>query len=166
MADKFGMLLLGGVLLVALAGVVVELTNSTTGEVSVSLPKKYTRGQLDPSYDRPYLYTRTAGGFPSTAGVPPADYYPEGFWEEETGITRQEDVGRYGRTVARARSSYGRQEYFIPSGQMCAALPDQPGVRCPIINGVQTTCIPDRLEAESGGWIPAPVHPCYLRASQ
>jgi hypothetical protein len=153
--------ILGIVAVIAVVGLVLLFTGATG---KVSLPNKVYGGALqgDPF---PYLTDRSSGGYFNTAGTPDAIYYPAGaYTEKPVPLELQEDAQFYGESASGTDSftTYNRQEYYVPSGQICAAGPMDPGFRCP----PDTYCISDPGRAESGAWIPAPEHPCYIRASQ
>lgn len=162
MADEgkgVALAILGVVAVIAVVGLVLLFSGATA---KVSLPSKVYGGALE-GKEFPYLMSRTTGGFPSTASDPPLDsvYAPQGYYTEQpVPIELQEDAGFYGETIATERLTSNRQPYYTPSGQICAAGPMEPGFRCP----QGTYCISDPGRAESGGWIPAPEHPCYARA--
>jgi hypothetical protein len=150
--------ILGIVAVIAVVGLVL-LFRGATGQFAAQ--GKVYGGALR-GEEFPYLDDRGTGGFPSTAGSPDAIYYPEGFPGSEAAgaIETQDEAGFYGETIANERETYGRQPYYVPSGQMCAAGPDKPGFRCP----QGTTCIADPDMAESGNWEQV-MGPCYQRVS-
>jgi hypothetical protein len=153
--------ILGVVAVIAVVGLVLLFTGAT-GKVSAPYEKTY--GGVNRYEDFPYLVDRTTGGFLSTPNT--AEYLPEGYHYSETEGTIQEQEEAPGYGFPNARYTYQRQKRNIPSGQLCASGPDEPGFRCPIVNGMQTVCVDDLQYAESSGWVAAPEHPCYLRASQ
>jgi hypothetical protein len=152
--------ILGIVAVIAVVGLILLFTGAT-GNASMGISKTY--GGVNRYEDFPYLVDRTTGGMASTAGNPDAIYYPEGFYDSESApmIQQQADAGFYGETVGYQSRTQNRQPYYVPSGQFCAS-DNSPGFRC--ANGA--TCIEDMGEAESGNWVAAPAHPCYMRASQ
>lgn len=156
------LVILGIVAVIAVVGLVLLFTG-TTGKVSAPYQKLY--GGVNYGEDA-YLVSRSRGGYTSTPGVPPAPdagYYPAGFYTEDPGVGLMEDAPFYGERAVGTDSytTFGRQPYYVPSGQLCAAGDAAPGFRCPY----GTTCIADPVEAESGNWIPAPEYPCFVRAS-
>lgn len=156
------MAILGIVAVIAVVGLVLLFTGAT-GKFSASFPKVY--GGVHAGEEFPYLTDRSAGGYPQTAGVPDAIYYPPGYYTEKpVGIELQQDAPFYGSSPSGtdAYTTYNRQPYYVPSGQDCWDDSGMPGFRCP----QYTTCIPNMKLSESGGWIPAPEHPCYVRATQ
>ncbi|MEM4247097.1 MAG: hypothetical protein QXR48_03875 [Candidatus Woesearchaeota archaeon] len=156
------MAILGIVAVIAVVGLVLLFTGAT-GKVSAGLPKVY--GGVHAGEEFPYLTDRSQGGYPQTAGQPDAVYYPEGFYTEKpVGVALQEDAPFYGESVSGTReyTTFNRQPYYVPSGQLCWDETGKPGFRCP----QGTTCIENMKIAEGGGWVPAPAHPCYVRASQ
>jgi hypothetical protein len=155
--------ILGVVAVIAVVGLVL-LFRGGTGELTFpGIPKVY--GGVHVGEEFPYLTDRSSGGYPQTAGVPDAVYYPQGFYTEKpVGIQLQQDAPPYASSESgtNSYSSFGRQPYFVPSGQNCWDENNQMGFRCQ----QGATCIPNMRIAESGGWVPAPAHPCYVRASQ
>lgn len=156
--------ILGIVAVIAVVGLVLLFTGATA---KVSAPFQKVYGGVHYGEEFPYLVSRSSGGYASTPGEPPApdaSYSPAGFYTEDPGVELQEDAEFYGERARGTDSftTYNRQPYYVPSGQICAAGPTDPGFRCPD----DTYCISDPGRAESGGWIPAPEHPCYKRPSQ
>jgi hypothetical protein len=152
------MAILGIVAVVSVVGLVMLFTGATA---NVAAPAQKIYGGALQGEEFPYLVERTTGGFPSTGGNPDAIYYDEGFAGSEGAglIKTQDEAGFFGETVATERETYGRQPYYVPSGQKCAGGPDEPGFRCP----QGTTCISNPNIAESGNWIQV-TGPCYIRA--
>ncbi len=156
--------ILGIVGVIGVVGLVLLFTGATA---QVSAPFQKVYGGAIRGEEFPYLTDRSSGGFPSTASDPPLDsvYAPAGYYTEKpVPLELQEQAEFYGesKSGSDAFTTYNRQPYYTPSGQICAAGPSDPGFRCP----QNTYCISDPGRAESGGWIPAPAHPCYQRASQ
>ena len=141
MADEgkgVAMAILGIVAVIAVVGLVLLFTGAT-GKISYGQPKVY--GGVHAGEEFPYLTDRSAGGYPQTAGQPDAVYYPQGFYTEKpVGVALQEDAPPYGTSASGTAgyTSFGRQPYFVPSGQLCWDESGQPGFRCP----QGTTCIP------------------------
>ncbi len=155
--------ILGIVAVIAVVGLVLLFTGASGGVAYPGIAKVY--GGVHYGEEFPYLTDRTQGGFPQTAGNPDAIYYPTGFYEEKpVGVALQEDAPLYGTSASGTReyTSFQRQPYFVPSGQDCFEADGSVGFRCP----QGTSCITNRHIADSGGWVPAPQHPCYIRASQ
>ncbi len=157
------MAILGIVAVIAVVGLVLLFTGATGNMAFPGIPKVY--GGVNAGQEFPYLVDRSAGGYPQTAGVPDAVYYPQGFYTEKpVGVELQQDAPKYAATDSGTKSmnTYNRQPYYVPSGQLCWDETGQAGFRCP----QGTTCIENMHISEGGGWIPAPAHPCYVRASQ
>ena len=153
--------ILGIVAVLAVSGLVLLYTGATGNFYMSAAPKVY--GGVNAGQEFPYLVDRSMGGYPQTAGRPDAIYYPQGYYTEKpVGVALQQDAIPYGTSASGANSytSFQRQPYFVPSGQLCAAGGEMPGFRCP----QGTTCVANLKEAESGGWIPAPEYPCFVRS--
>jgi hypothetical protein len=157
------MAILGIVAVIAVVGLVLLFTGATGNAFLSGLPKVY--GGVNAGQEFPYLVDRSAGGYPQTAGQPDAIYYPQGFYTEKpVGVELQQDAPPYGTSASGTTeyTTFNRQPYYVPSGQDCWVEDGMPGFRCP----QGTSCITNVHVAESGGWVPAPAAPCYVRASQ
>ncbi|MEM2916369.1 MAG: hypothetical protein QXT19_03380 [Candidatus Woesearchaeota archaeon] len=154
--------ILGIVAVIAVVGLVLLFTGAAGNVVHPGIAKVY--GGVNYGEEFPYLVQRSQGGYPQTAGVPDATYYPQGFYTESQGVALQQDAPFYGTSASgtRAYTSFQRQPYFVPSGQDCFEADGKVGFRCP----QGATCIENMKIAEGGNWVPAPAHPCYIRASQ
>ncbi len=155
--------ILGIVAVIAVVGLVLLFTGATGKMAFPGLAKVY--GGVNYGQEFPYLVDRSAGGYPQTAGNPDAIYYPQGFYTEKpVGVELQQNAPPYASSASGTRSftAYQRQPGFVPSGQDCFEADGSVGFRCP----QGATCITNLKIAEGGEWVPAPQHPCYMRASQ